>query len=63
MAKVRRRKRYSRSSCWTATPPRCVTWSSARRMRRRSASVGDVPRCRYISEIGQVRGATCPAMR
>jgi hypothetical protein len=24
-------------------------------MRRRSASVGDVPRCRYISETGQAR--------
>src|SRR5829696_7516313 len=53
MAKTRRRKRYSRSSCVTATPPRCMTWWSARRMRRRSASVGDVPRCRYISGTGQ----------
>src|SRR4029453_8138944 len=52
MAKTRRRKRYSRSSCVTATPPRCVTWSSARRMRRRSVSVGDVPQRRYISGIG-----------
>jgi hypothetical protein len=28
--------------CVTATPPRCVTWPSARRMRRRSAQGGDV---------------------
>jgi hypothetical protein len=30
----------SRSSCVTATPPRSLTWPSARRMRRRSAQVG-----------------------
>jgi hypothetical protein len=53
MAKVRRRKRYSRSSCRTATRPFSSTWSSRRRMRRRAALVGDVPRCRSISEIGQ----------
>jgi hypothetical protein len=30
-------------------------------MRRHSASVGEVPRCRYISEIGQAR-AVIPAL-
>jgi hypothetical protein len=29
-------------------------------MRRRSASVGDVPRCRYISKTGQTRGSDLP---
>src|SRR5215211_5039575 len=52
IANTRRRKRYSRSSCVTATPPCGLTWSSARRMRRRSAQVGDVPRCRYIPGTG-----------
>jgi hypothetical protein len=64
IAKVRRRKRYSKSSCVTATPPGSLTWSSGRRMHRRSASVGDVPRCRYISGIGQASGAgQAPGMR
>jgi hypothetical protein len=51
MAKVRRRNLYSRSSCVTATRPFSSTWRSRRRMRRRLASVGDVPRCRDISGI------------
>jgi hypothetical protein len=55
IANTRRRNRYSRSSCVTATRPFSSTWSSRRRMRRHFASVGDVPRCRYISGIGHSR--------
>jgi hypothetical protein len=60
IANTRRRNRYSRSSCVTATRPFSSTWSSRRRMRRRSASVGDVPQCRYISETGQTRRHSLP---
>ena len=60
MAKVRRRTRYSRSSCVTATRPFSSTWSSRRRMRRRSAQLGDVPRCRYISGTGHPSGTEGP---
>jgi hypothetical protein len=60
IANTHRRKRYSRSSCVTATRPFSSTWSSRRRMRRRCALVGDVPRCRYISGIGHTSGSEEP---
>ena len=47
MAKVRRRNRYSKSSCVTATHPFSSTWPSRRRMRPALRQWG-CARCRYI---------------